>query len=553
MHPFPVIWNSAQFSGGGGGASFSFTTIQCDVGTSPIADSSSDTLTLTSSDSTITITGDSATDTINFAARVATLSQSGIVSIIGQQFLGTKTFQSASTSTDTIVAQGITSQVGDLIVAKQALSGFSGRPIVAKDSTNALLAGFNNVGQVFGKQGTAGAPTLCFTDGTNILNVSGIFQPAVNAVAISTGSGERLRVTSGGHVNIGGNYTNTSSMVFMEQQTTTEPVLTLRQKSAGTTNLLQALNSGSTIVSGINEACQIFSNAGSVSAVSYYFNHAGTHYGNTGLYSSSSGNFSAVTTGNEIARFNSGRSTCFGNDFTNSTAAVNMQTYSTTVPTLAIKKLASQTSTLLSYYNNSGTEIGYVNVETYHRMADGSAGAPTYSWLNSTTMGMYYENSTTIGFSTSGTKQLNLDGNGNIRAYNVHNNLTANGSNAEQDIRSYSFGAPTIQNEVNCTNTSFEGGVGYRIGNSVTIEYVGSTDISAGAADTSFEIRMPIATTFGNLYDAGGSGATFLSGNQGDPIYIEAVNGGDFAKCQWYHVGASGVHKISLTITFEVK
>lgn len=43
----------------------SFTTIQTPAGTSPVADSSSDTLTLTSSNNSITITGNSTTDTID--------------------------------------------------------------------------------------------------------------------------------------------------------------------------------------------------------------------------------------------------------------------------------------------------------------------------------------------------------------------------------------------------------------------------------------------------------------------------------------------------------
>lgn len=44
----------------------SFTTFQTPNGTSPVADSSSDTLNFTSSDNSITITGNSATDTIDF-------------------------------------------------------------------------------------------------------------------------------------------------------------------------------------------------------------------------------------------------------------------------------------------------------------------------------------------------------------------------------------------------------------------------------------------------------------------------------------------------------
>ena len=48
------------------GATNSFTTIQTDAGTSPVADSSTDTLTLTSSDSSILTTGDATTDTVSF-------------------------------------------------------------------------------------------------------------------------------------------------------------------------------------------------------------------------------------------------------------------------------------------------------------------------------------------------------------------------------------------------------------------------------------------------------------------------------------------------------
>ena len=46
----------------------SFETINCPVGTDPMADSSTDILNLTSSDGSVTITGDSATDTINLSA-----------------------------------------------------------------------------------------------------------------------------------------------------------------------------------------------------------------------------------------------------------------------------------------------------------------------------------------------------------------------------------------------------------------------------------------------------------------------------------------------------
>lgn len=64
------VWDGTQWqaiSGGGGGGA-SFTTIQTDSGTSPVATGPTDTLTLTSSDSSIDVIGDSATDEVDLKA-----------------------------------------------------------------------------------------------------------------------------------------------------------------------------------------------------------------------------------------------------------------------------------------------------------------------------------------------------------------------------------------------------------------------------------------------------------------------------------------------------
>lgn len=60
----PTSSGTLALTGGAGGNSF--TTIQPDLGTSPTASSSSDTLTLTSSDSSVVVTGSSAAKSINF-------------------------------------------------------------------------------------------------------------------------------------------------------------------------------------------------------------------------------------------------------------------------------------------------------------------------------------------------------------------------------------------------------------------------------------------------------------------------------------------------------
>jgi len=63
----PAVSGTLSLAGGSGGDSF--TTIQTDAGTSPVATSPTDTLTLTSSDGSNTITGNSTTDTVTINTR----------------------------------------------------------------------------------------------------------------------------------------------------------------------------------------------------------------------------------------------------------------------------------------------------------------------------------------------------------------------------------------------------------------------------------------------------------------------------------------------------
>lgn len=82
-------WNGSSWvliAGATAGAAFG--VIQVPNGTNPVADIPHDTLTYTSTDSTITVTGNSTTDTVDFIARAASGSVSGIVSL-GTQTLGT--------------------------------------------------------------------------------------------------------------------------------------------------------------------------------------------------------------------------------------------------------------------------------------------------------------------------------------------------------------------------------------------------------------------------------------------------------------------------------
>lgn len=67
-------------SGGGGGSGNTFQTIACPSGTNPVADSTSDTLTLAAT-APVTITGNSTTDTITIAVSDASTSAKGVVEL----------------------------------------------------------------------------------------------------------------------------------------------------------------------------------------------------------------------------------------------------------------------------------------------------------------------------------------------------------------------------------------------------------------------------------------------------------------------------------------
>jgi len=88
--------------GGGGTASNSFATVSAN-GTSVVAESSADTLTITPGDG-LSITGNATSDTITFTPNIAGASANGIVTTGTQTFAGEKTFSNTITASANIIA-----------------------------------------------------------------------------------------------------------------------------------------------------------------------------------------------------------------------------------------------------------------------------------------------------------------------------------------------------------------------------------------------------------------------------------------------------------------
>ncbi len=112
-----------------GGAEASFTTIQGDAGTNPVATGPTDTLTFTSPN--ITITGNSGTDTMTLDAKDASSSQEGIVNLSAQTMGdGYKTFQKGLSSAVVTLTDGAT----------PALDASLGNTFYLNSTTNPTIA-----------------------------------------------------------------------------------------------------------------------------------------------------------------------------------------------------------------------------------------------------------------------------------------------------------------------------------------------------------------------------------------------------------------------------
>lgn len=546
MLPFPVIWNS---TGGGGGASNSFTTIQTDAGTSPVADSSSDTITFTSSDSTVTITGDSTTDTINFTNRVATSLVSGIVSTIAQTFAGDKTFTGvvahtlASAALPAIVPTGdvdtgiwssganswsvsttgverlrigvsnsgylnfggnftatnagftINSIASNTVTACLRLAnGQSVNQLELYTFAGAAYASWDKDGYLHLPLGSASTPFLTPFGDAN----SGLFSSGADAISVSTNSSERIRFLSGGYVNIGANYTDTSATLQVSTIGTGTVTQRLKAITSQTSDLFQATNSSSTPLVGITASGQLYAGTNGIPTLN------------------TSHSFTSISDGN----------TTLG---------------------LKVRSSGTQTADLISIFNSADTEIAQLNVEAYWYLPYGLIGAPSYTFYSDTKYGMYHpKNETRL---VSEEKFLGVDKYGNIRVI-CHDNSAAIGNSSNQEIRSGSSFSPTFSNLNNVTSVSVTRCNWIRVGNVVTVSMYGTME-GAGAADVSFECDLPVPTNFANAYELGGVLSAYKSGNQMESMIIFAEVTNDSAKFIGYYY--NNIYLVfSATFTYTV-
>lgn len=246
------------------GAANTFSTIQCDSGTSPTADSATDTLTLTGSGG-ITVTGDATTDTVTIASSavqsVGTFGSSPDAK--GASISGTTiTMQPADATHPGMVTTGTQTMAGDktfsgnvtasVLKASSDLNlneAAAAQPVIKWNTTNAdriLFKGNTTTAFLIRADGYV-TPTTGYTIGTTLLTNRQIWDSSGNTMAFYSGglvSGFKFLNTT--------DTTNSFTDGFVHIAPPTAATVGLVIKGAGsqTADFITYKNSGGTALGG---------------------------------------------------------------------------------------------------------------------------------------------------------------------------------------------------------------------------------------------------------------------------------------------------------------
>lgn len=180
----------------------------------------------------------------------------------------------------------------------------------------------------------------------------------------------------------------------------------------------------------------------------------------------------------------------------------------------------------------------------------GSASEATYGFNDGfSDFGMYLDTSgdDAVAFTALGTKQFQIDVNGNLRAFNLHDNATADGDATEQDIRSGTY-TPTLTSVTNVSSSTARKCSWMRVGNVVTVSGQMEVTATSNNAQTTIGISLPIASNFGTAYECGGAANTMSNtvAGHGGAIYADATN--NRAELDYFEThGATDVFAFSFT------
>lgn len=181
--------------GGGGGASDSFTTIQTDTGTYPVADSATDTLTFTSDDPTsYSFAGDATTDTVELSISDATTTVRGLVSTGTQTLKGRKTLQNISVD-EPVFDEGFANEFVVQNTANQTAS-IRGESASTFNDNNFDLSNLIGRGSYADQGGTGAVGTVAAHVSESILSGNGTVTTGAGTVSLVTNDSSSGTVTN---------------------------------------------------------------------------------------------------------------------------------------------------------------------------------------------------------------------------------------------------------------------------------------------------------------------------------------------------------------------
>ncbi len=441
----------------------------------------------------------------------------GVINTTAQTLSGSKTFMTHALGSPNVILKETASQTANLLSLRNSSNTEVAAITVDGNFAAPTASGADNGFQFYGDPDT------------------GFSQSVANSISCYIAGNEiwRLGVSNSGYFNFGGFPTSTTSSFTINSIGSNVPTFALRLVNGQSTDLMQLYTysvGGGTEFANITKEGYIQFVDGNATTPGYsWFNDT-----DTGVYRVTADEIGISLGGTQRADFRENYISLH-NDMAQTNAALQVPTLSTTIPNLSLKQIASQTANMVDIRDSSNTILGSITATPLIRLNAGSVTTPTYSFISSTTCGMYLDGSN-IAFTLKGSKKFEISLEGNLRAFSLHDNAVSNGDASKQDIRSGSSFAPTISNETNITVAAPVRVVWLRVGNVVNVAV--HTTATTSSTNFSFEMDLPVATNFSQDYYAAGTGIIFVPDIETANFYIKAEVTNNTIFCEGYDVNS---------------
>lgn len=527
----------------------------------------------------------------------ASASFGGVVTTATQEFKGQKTVSSNLTTESPLILQAIAAQTGSLLRIN--------------NSSASEIASINPSGKFLAPIASASLPSFSFLADPD----TGVYSTGTNSISIAANGSEAMRIgiSNSPYTNIGGNFTSTThgtcvtsiasnvvgfgikaangqSVNIFDYRSFAGTVLggitnvggmfigdtaatankshifksissssssfAIKAINSQTPNLLDLVNSAGTTIAGVTVAGQIYAMSGANSTPGFAFATAGSLDSNTGFYSPGADRIGFTNGAAQSAEISAAGRTHIGANFTADTHQALVTSSNVAIPTFGLRGKTSQTADFMQWLTADGTGIyGRIAINGCIRMPSGSVGAGTlsYSFESDTNTGIYQSAADAIDFATNGNRVFNMDSKGNLRAFDLHNNATANGDADNQDIRSGTRSTSVVGTE-NIESYSASDMQWLRVGNVVTVSgnFI-DLSIHSSSTWTYLTIRVPVGTAATTVESISGTMSIVDGGNK--LVFAGTVtnDGSGNATIGFFPATSGAMTPLTFHFTYEVQ